>query len=58
LAATAASRVLGRLLFEVAPLDPAAYALAMAVLSAVAGIAIWLPARAATRVPPGIILRS
>lgn len=57
LAATAASRVLGGLLFEVAPLDPAAYALAIAVLAAVAAVAIWLPARAATRVAPGIVLR-
>jgi putative ABC transport system permease protein len=55
--AAVASRALGAMLFEVGPLDPVAYLAAGAGLGTVAVLAIWLPARAATRVPLGIVLR-
>jgi ABC-type antimicrobial peptide transport system permease subunit len=51
------SRALSAMLFEVSPVDPAAYAAAFAALGALALLAVWLPARAATRVPVGIVLR-
>ena len=58
LAASAASaRVLEALLFEVTPLDPLAYGAAAALLGVVAGVAVWLPARAAARVPAAAVLR-
>ena len=55
--AAVASRALGAMLFEVGPLDPVAYLAAGGGLGTVAVLAIWLPARAATRVPLGIVLR-
>lgn len=55
--AAVASRALGAMLFEVGPLDPVAYLAAAAALGAVSVVAIWLPARAATRVPLAIVLR-
>jgi putative ABC transport system permease protein len=52
-----AARVLGSLLYEVAPTDLGTFVLAAALLLAVAGVAAWLPARRATRVDPIVALR-
>ena len=53
----AARRVSG-LLFEVDAADPASIAAAALLLTAVAGIAAWLPARRAARVDPMLTLRA
>jgi ABC-type antimicrobial peptide transport system permease subunit len=45
------------LLFEVGPGDPATFAIVAAGLTMVALIAIWLPARGATRIDPIRALR-
>ena len=52
------TRALGAWLFDVSPLDPLAYASAVALLGSVALVAVWIPARAATRVAPGLAMRS
>jgi predicted permease len=57
LAAAAASRLVRSLLFGVAPVDPATYALAATVLLVAAAGATWLPARRASRVHPAEALR-
>ena len=51
------ARGMASLLFEVKPADPLTYASVAGVLSAVALIATWLPARGATRVDPINALR-
>jgi len=58
LGALAGTRVLQSFLFEVRPLDPAAFALAATVLIAVALLAAYVPARRATRVDPLSALRA
>jgi len=45
------------LLFGVRPADPLTYASIAALLMGVAGLAVWLPARRATRVDPMLVLR-
>ncbi len=53
----AVTRVLGSLLFEVKPTDPAALGAAAGLLVAVAMLASYVPARRATRVDPLVALR-
>jgi len=57
-AALALNRVLGSILFEVQPADPAALGVVIAILGAVALAACWFPAREATRVDPAKALRA
>ena len=56
-ASLALTQVLGSLLFEVRPFDPATYALAAITILAVAVLASALPARRASRVDPVVALR-
>jgi predicted permease len=56
--AAGAARVLGSLLYGVAPFDPVSYAAAVLVLAGVAGFAGWIPARRAARTDPAQALRS
>lgn len=58
LGALALSRVLSGLLFNLSPTDPATLAGVAALLTAVALLASYLPARQATRVDPLLTLRS
>ncbi len=51
-------RVLGRLLYEVSPLDPVVLLAAPLLLAAVSLCATWIPARRAARVDPLAALRS
>ena len=55
--AFAISRLLEWMLFEVSPHDPLTLAVIVALLSFVAFLACWLPARRATRVDPLVALR-
>jgi ABC-type antimicrobial peptide transport system permease subunit len=57
-AALASARVLRQLLFGLEPHDPTTIAIAIALFSAMAALAGYLPARRATRVDPIIALRS
>ena len=57
-AAVAVSRVLAGLLFELSPTDPATLFGVAAILTGVAALASYLPARRATRVDPLIALRT
>jgi putative ABC transport system permease protein len=52
------TRVLGKLLFDVKPLDPATFLTVAAVLSGAALIASYIPALRATKVEPGVVLGS
>lgn len=54
----ALSSIVGRLLYGIAPTDPATLALAPVVLAFAALLASWLPARRATRVNPIEALRT
>ena len=51
------ARVLAGFLFGVAPRDPTVFTMATLVLAGVAFIAVWLPARRATRLDPVTALR-
>jgi predicted lysophospholipase L1 biosynthesis ABC-type transport system permease subunit len=55
--ALAAGRVLAGFLFDVSAADPVALGAAPFVLLVTAGIAAWWPARRASGVPPGAVLR-
>jgi predicted permease len=56
--ALASTRALSSLLYGVSPLDGAAFAASATVLIAIACLASYLPARAASRVDPMVALRS
>jgi predicted permease len=53
----ALAKIVRGLLFEVSPADPLSFAVAVAVLVAVAALAAWLPSHRASRVDPVIALR-
>jgi len=57
-ASVATTRLLGTLLYGVAPVDPATYVVAGAVMPIVALLACWLPARRAARESPMTALRA
>ena len=57
-AAHPATRLVGALLFETAPLDPATYSGAAVALGLVAAVACLVPALRAVRVDPAVVLRS
>jgi predicted permease len=57
IAAFALTRVMGSLLFDVAPTDPATFAAAASVLLGAAAVSCYLPARRAGRVDPAMVLR-
>jgi putative ABC transport system permease protein len=57
-AATALSRLMSSLLFEISPIDPPTYAVVALGLLAAAAVASYLPARRVTRVDPVEALRA
>jgi ABC-type antimicrobial peptide transport system permease subunit len=56
--ALAVTRALRAYLFQVTPTDPVTFAAGAAVLSIIALLAGWLPARRAARVEPATVLKS
>jgi ABC-type antimicrobial peptide transport system permease subunit len=52
------TRLIGSLLYGLAPHDPASIAWALGILLTASGIAAWIPARRAARVDPVSLLRS
>jgi putative ABC transport system permease protein len=57
-AGAAAARLLGAMLYEVGTLDPLTYGLAGLATVGLALFAVWLPARRAARLSPGLCLRA
>jgi ABC-type antimicrobial peptide transport system permease subunit len=57
-AAIGVTRFMSKLLFHVAPLDLTTFTLVTLVLTAVALVACWIPARRATQVDPLTSLRA
>ncbi|HEY7335930.1 MAG TPA: ADOP family duplicated permease [Bryobacteraceae bacterium] len=57
IAAAALAKLVQSLLFEISPEDPASLAGSIAVLTAAAALAAWIPARRAARVDPMAALR-
>ena len=57
LAAAALSKWIASLLFDVAPVDPVTFAAVPSLLALIAALALWSPARRATRVDPMEALR-
>jgi hypothetical protein len=57
-AAAGLTRLLESFLYQVAPLDPAAFTAALASLALVATLAAWLPGRRAVRVDPADTMRT
>ena len=55
--AAASTRLLGSLLYDVAPFDPVTFAAVAAILAAASAGAIYLPARRATRIGASVALR-
>ena len=55
--ALTAARSMRSLLFGIEPWDPVSQAVTIALLSAVAALAAWIPARRAMRVDPAAVLR-
>ncbi len=58
LGALAATRVLGSLLYDVAPNDPGTFVSIVVLLVGAVPIASWIPARRAAGMQPGAVLRS
>jgi predicted permease len=56
--AVAATRLMGRFLFETSPLDPLTYALVPVLFCLLALVAAWVPASRAAAVDPMVALRS
>jgi len=56
--AFALTRALKSLLFEVSALDPVALAVACVLMTAIGGLAAWIPANRAARVDPMTVLRN
>jgi putative ABC transport system permease protein len=57
-AASALTRGMSSLLFEVRPLDPATYTTVTALLVVASALAIYVPARRATQIDPIVALRA
>lgn len=50
------SRLLSKLLYEVAPTDPTTFGISLLLLMMVAGLASWVPSRRAARIDPALAL--